>query len=302
MSGRLIILPKKSYCPWNKNNVERVLRDERQHAEAQEREESLRDQESSRARLQTLRERKESQGGAAESRLDDKIVQAQHVNLFSVEEEEHRKRAENATAIDSRKGKRTNSGIMPLYLGHSARKDSFYLKTGDHLPKDQNERSNPKEDRLKSRMDPMKEFVARGEPTSRVASPSEQPSKEPATATQPSSSIRKHRRHRRSSERNLDPSSDSDSSSSASSLEDSDSRERRRRRRRKRRKHSSQKQGSREKKSKVNDSRNSLDELRRRRAEREEKERNRQERVIASSERHKHARYQDQYHPGLSRN
>jgi hypothetical protein len=41
MSGRLIILPKKSYCPWNKSNVERVLRDERQHAEAQEREESL---------------------------------------------------------------------------------------------------------------------------------------------------------------------------------------------------------------------------------------------------------------------
>ena len=29
MSGRLIILPKKTYCPWNPQNLERVLRDER---------------------------------------------------------------------------------------------------------------------------------------------------------------------------------------------------------------------------------------------------------------------------------
>ena len=31
MSGRLVILPKKSYCPWNPKNVARVERDEARH-------------------------------------------------------------------------------------------------------------------------------------------------------------------------------------------------------------------------------------------------------------------------------
>ena len=31
MSSRLIILPKKSYCPWKPENVQRVLRDQEQH-------------------------------------------------------------------------------------------------------------------------------------------------------------------------------------------------------------------------------------------------------------------------------
>ncbi|CAJ1964981.1 unnamed protein product [Cylindrotheca closterium] len=32
MSSRLIILPKKSYCPWSEENVQKVLRDEEKHA------------------------------------------------------------------------------------------------------------------------------------------------------------------------------------------------------------------------------------------------------------------------------
>ena len=38
MSGRLTILPKKTYCPWKPENVERVLRDERLERERLERE------------------------------------------------------------------------------------------------------------------------------------------------------------------------------------------------------------------------------------------------------------------------
>ena len=37
MSGRLIILPKKSYNPWKPENVERVLRDERLERERKQR-------------------------------------------------------------------------------------------------------------------------------------------------------------------------------------------------------------------------------------------------------------------------
>ena len=38
MSGRLIILPKKSYTPWNPQNIERVIKDEQIEREKNERE------------------------------------------------------------------------------------------------------------------------------------------------------------------------------------------------------------------------------------------------------------------------
>ena len=38
MSGRLVILPKKTYCPWKPENIERVLRDERLERERLEKE------------------------------------------------------------------------------------------------------------------------------------------------------------------------------------------------------------------------------------------------------------------------
>ena len=56
MSGRLIILPKKSYCPWAPQNIERVLRDEKQHAEEEKRRQQS---ESSKVRIQALKQGKE---------------------------------------------------------------------------------------------------------------------------------------------------------------------------------------------------------------------------------------------------
>ena len=80
MSGRLIILPKKSYCPWNPENVERVLRDEREHAEKIEQEAKKQKEAESRKRLNALKN-----GGSDEASL-------QHVNLFQKEEEEEKER------------------------------------------------------------------------------------------------------------------------------------------------------------------------------------------------------------------
>jgi hypothetical protein len=73
MSGRLVILPKKSYCPWNPKNVARVEHDEAQHRLALQQEEQ---------RHEAVRA---DQRQAALRRTTDDPDQ-QHVNLFANEE------------------------------------------------------------------------------------------------------------------------------------------------------------------------------------------------------------------------
>jgi hypothetical protein len=71
MSGRLVILPKKSYCPWNPKNVARVERDEAQH------------------RLTLQQEEQRQEAIRAEQRqaaLRRTAADQQHVNLFANEE------------------------------------------------------------------------------------------------------------------------------------------------------------------------------------------------------------------------
>ncbi len=65
MSGRLIILPKKSYNPWNPQNTERVQRDERLHKERIEKEEEERRIQDNKRRIQLMKERMK--------RLDDQV-------------------------------------------------------------------------------------------------------------------------------------------------------------------------------------------------------------------------------------
>lgn len=57
MSGRLVILPKKTYTPWNPQNVERVMKDERLHKERVEREEEERRKRASMERIRMMKER-----------------------------------------------------------------------------------------------------------------------------------------------------------------------------------------------------------------------------------------------------
>ncbi len=79
MSGRLVLLPKKSYTPWNTKNVERVLKDEAHAREEQEKELKAIKEIKSRQRLEGLRSKNKIIGNSRESH--------QHVNLFENEEE-----------------------------------------------------------------------------------------------------------------------------------------------------------------------------------------------------------------------
>lgn len=115
MSGRLIILPKKSYCPWNPENVERVLRDEQEHAKQQQLQQAQQQQEASDKRLKALH--------ANKNRSSFTQPQQQHVNLFAKEEEEHWKR------INSKEKTPSTKGIAPLSLGQSVAnlQRAFYM-------------------------------------------------------------------------------------------------------------------------------------------------------------------------------
>eukprot|EP00986_Skeletonema_menzelii_P007045 scaffold2704_cov162-Skeletonema_menzelii.AAC.5 len=110
MSGRLIITTKKSYCPWNAANVERVLRDERLERERLERQQSEEDQSSS-------KRRHEPQG---------------HINLFP-EAREAEIRLTHGTSNNVEK--KNCNGILPVPLGgdelnnRKSGKVPFYMQT-----------------------------------------------------------------------------------------------------------------------------------------------------------------------------
>jgi hypothetical protein len=107
MSGRLIITTKKTYCPWNPANVERVLRDERLERERLERQQNEDDDQSKRRRWQT-----------------NEHLQKGHINLFpEASEAEIRLAHGNDGGIpiaynnDDAEKKQNITGILPVPLG-----------------------------------------------------------------------------------------------------------------------------------------------------------------------------------------
>lgn len=283
MSGRLIILPKKSYCPWNQKNVERVLRDEREHAEAQREELKGKAKASSQARLDALKKRKrEYQDGDDEDLARRK---PQHVNLFSREEEEHRKRAE--TTFEN-VHKPRNNAISPLYLGQSVDKDAFYLKRRSTA--DENHTTNKRQQYLqrrdherKLRNDPMQQFVRSSDGAGGEAKKSARKHRtgDVEKADKDAESVRKKPRHDRLNNESED---------------NNYSIPRRKGRHRKRDKKQRRFNSGRDKSSS-----DSIEELRRRRVLREEEERHRQKQLIEDSRSIPFSAYQNQFHPSLSR-
>lgn len=97
MSGRLIITTKKSYCPWNAANVERVLRDERLERERLERQQSEENQ--------SLKRQHEHEEGVPQG----------HINLFPEAREAEIRLTHGST--DDIERKNSNNGVMPVPLG-----------------------------------------------------------------------------------------------------------------------------------------------------------------------------------------
>ncbi|KAL7485058.1 hypothetical protein ACHAW6_010660 [Cyclotella cf. meneghiniana] len=183
MSGRLIITTKKTYCPWNPANVERVLRDERLERERIERE------------AQQAKEATKQQRRGDEANVNHDLQG--HINLFPEAEEAELRLAQGGGR--STKGihgdKQVNGGVMPVPLGGeeaSNRKVGrvpFYMRsnrdvdangsssnyTGDITVlgrkveadaitgKIMNEQYESREISRKSRMDPMSRFYSSGD-------------------------------------------------------------------------------------------------------------------------------------------
>jgi hypothetical protein len=259
MSGRLIILPKKSYNPWKPENVERVLRDERLERERRAQLEEADRKKQSEDRVELLKDKKRkrdrSQGDGAHQGVSGKDAALEHVNLFADEERAMMEKAAsgakgNARADADKKG--SSTGIMPVYLGgeEAARRKGetavpFYLRPSSHdddiddangakFKQEAEAMRVRKDERLKKKMDPMQEFSTRhaDSKSSNVESPSISV-KEAIEHDGVERRRKRHRRKRRDSYTSSSSSSESDSSSSSSSSgEDDDSRRRKRKRRR----------------------------------------------------------------------
>ena len=89
--GGLNILPKKSWNVWNHDNIEKVRRDEAQHAAEQAAVQQRQRQVDNEWRVEELQRRKRRAGeGSGGARADDK-----HVNFFEAEERQHAERGAN---------------------------------------------------------------------------------------------------------------------------------------------------------------------------------------------------------------
>ena len=224
MSGRLIILPKKSYNPWKPENVERVLRDERLERERQAQLDEADEKKRSEDRVQLLKTKRGKSGarskndkdvGTDTNDTDDDAgtgTALEHVNLFADEEKAMMEKAVSGDGpvSEADKTNQSSAGIMPLCLGgeEAARRRGeksvpFYLQPsaqskslgGDDTSKHvETEALRVKQDEcLKRLMDPMQEFCGPTISTNTNGQAPAIPTKEVGHAN----NERERRRHRR---------------------------------------------------------------------------------------------------------
>ena len=261
MSGRLIISGKKTYTPWNADNIERVLRDERIEKERVETEERLSRDKKNKMRIQSMKIRKygndDTGQGCQLHGASQAAKKSQHINLFQDEEKEMLKTAGLRRENKNDQTKRDNNvGIMPVYLCKRNKKEdeaasqTFYRRK-DILRSDVDEK-------VKRSMDPMRRLHNH---------------KEKDDNRRDASTIK-------TSRKKADHSDDeSDAYSSSSSIVDRKrsskrhSRKRHRRTKKRRRRHSETREHTSSQEHKISRAKtSSLEELRRRHNERSEQE------------------------------
>ena len=175
MSGRLIILPKKTYCPWNPQSLERVLRDERiekERIETQEKQEHLREKHAAIEQMKVRAVRREEGAGSSSVAMapvkstqstESENTRQQHVNLFEIEEEQFQRDTVERTILGSdgtrnnlTRKSRTQVGVLPVFLTDKISEESKKQSRPFYIKKDcLNSRID---DKLKNNMDPMRDF------------------------------------------------------------------------------------------------------------------------------------------------
>jgi hypothetical protein len=159
MSGRLIITGKKSYTPWNKKNVERVLRDERVAKEREIAEAEQRRQREGERRISTMKRLRSDDESHPNIGEEEGFTSGlKHVNLFEDEEAAQR-------CASSKND--TKAGIMPVFL---VPKSDSSISPNEFYKRKTNTRLDS-EDKIKKENDPMREFttsVNRGHSESKI--------------------------------------------------------------------------------------------------------------------------------------
>lgn len=262
--GGLNLLPKKSYCPWKPENIERVLRDEQKLLLEQEQQK----QKEKGQRLDKIRRKGQQQ--------QDDTTNNGHINLFQSEEEEFLKQK-----IMGNQPKQ-QSGIKPVSLGQSELKirgdnAPFYLKKSTSAV--ESKELSSKEVKLKASMDPMKDYV-------RNHSNASNDSAEEETAIVVRSNDAKRERKREKRRKRL--------------YSDDDDGDYKKRKKSKKKKRKKEEKKRRDQTSKDTD----LAALRQKRLEREFAEVQRQQATLVSNndqQDDRKRRYQNQFNPRLSR-
>ena len=330
MSGRLVILPKKTYCPWRPENVERVLRDERLERERLENDEKERIDEKRRSRA------RRAEGDGAAGAGED----GGHVNLFPEAREAELKLARGEKAKEEAL---RNNGILPVPLGGdeaTKRKSGavpFYLRASTDGGKEEvryegstgglgfrrnrvaadavtdaimRDQYASREDSRKGRMDPMGRFfgkgtdaspAGKGRPARPAAPPASAGTKRGGNGDGPDGDSDSHRRGRKHKRRKH---SRRDEGGDESDCSDGDGGKKRSGRRKSRRKHHRRRGDD-----GLDGLNDDVEELRRRRLEREARESAREWEVLGGTlggvggrRGDDRARcYQDQFNPAFSR-
>ena len=136
MSGRLTILPKKTYCPWKQENIERVLRDERLERERIEKDSAANAK--YKKQLQHGSSRRDGVVRGSGIKRDDEEGNKEkgHINLFPEAKEAELQLANGTSSLSNQQQQQTNnngikvdeSGVEPIPLGGN---ESINRKVGN---------------------------------------------------------------------------------------------------------------------------------------------------------------------------